>query len=442
MLNLCPTCNITITLKEINMSNYLMQPSDFLKVSKKLKKLLEVELNQEEKLKLSKVQEILSQAMGFRNFHSCQSFFKKEECHVKNVKNNDDVDLLNIIEQEFLKEVDFIGLHTGGKIYSEVNDKLISVSPNLSVFDVEKFIYLLTGETDLEKNYEGAYSFNSKNNNKINFYYYIYFGSTDHNPYHQIIFKKIDKQIIPLKKYDFSKDVFEAINKNSGLICVSGRSRSGRTTLLNSMVGYLAKKSNEKILTYESPIEYNYTNLNLKNSVLLQSEFSKDFSCYSSVIQNSFKEKADTIMVGGGDCQDIENIINNGIEATSLGQKVFFDMDSNIGVMDTIKRSIFILKNEDDILNWFYSLNMIISPLPFEYKNKIIFLYERLILNEEIKQNISKVIFKNDIDDYKNKIFKIIYKYLHSFYEDAEEKYNNGLISKKALDYFKKNFNV
>ena len=41
----------------------------FLKVSKKLKKLLEVELNQEEKLKLSKVQEILSQAMGFRNFH-------------------------------------------------------------------------------------------------------------------------------------------------------------------------------------------------------------------------------------------------------------------------------------------------------------------------------------------------------------------------------------
>ena len=48
-----------------------------------------------------------------------------------------------------------------------------------------------------------------------------------------------------------------------GLILVTGKTNSGKTTTLNALINEINEKQNKKILTLENPIEYKHTSKNL-----------------------------------------------------------------------------------------------------------------------------------------------------------------------------------
>lgn len=82
-----------------------------------------------------------------------------------------------------------------------------------------------------------------------------------------------------------------------GLILVTGKTNSGKTTTLNALVNEINESQNKKILTLENPIEYKHSS---KKSMIVQKEVGKgrDVLTYSIGVQNSLREDCDILIIG------------------------------------------------------------------------------------------------------------------------------------------------
>lgn len=91
--------------------------------------------------------------------------------------------------------------------------------------------------------------------------------------------------------------VRETINQPQGLILVTGKTNSGKTTTLNALIDQVNQNSNKKILTLESPVEYRHKS---KKSVIVQKEVGvgKDILSYSDGVKNSLREDCDIVVIG------------------------------------------------------------------------------------------------------------------------------------------------
>ena len=82
-----------------------------------------------------------------------------------------------------------------------------------------------------------------------------------------------------------------------GLMLVTGKTNSGKTTTLSALIDDINENQNKKILTLESPVEYKHTS---KKSMIVQKEIGRgrDCLCYSDGVKNSLREDCDIIVVG------------------------------------------------------------------------------------------------------------------------------------------------
>ena len=82
-----------------------------------------------------------------------------------------------------------------------------------------------------------------------------------------------------------------------GLILVTGKTNSGKTTTLNALINEINEKQNKKILTLEKPIEYKHK---CKKSVIVQKEVGKggDVSTFRDGVKNSLREDCDILVIG------------------------------------------------------------------------------------------------------------------------------------------------
>ena len=82
-----------------------------------------------------------------------------------------------------------------------------------------------------------------------------------------------------------------------GLILVTGKTNSGKTTTLNALINQINENQNKKILTLEKPIEYKHTS---KKSVIVQKEVGKggDVSDFRDGVKNSLREDCDILVIG------------------------------------------------------------------------------------------------------------------------------------------------
>ena len=82
-----------------------------------------------------------------------------------------------------------------------------------------------------------------------------------------------------------------------GLILVTGKTNSGKSTTLNALVNYINENQNKKILTLENPIEYKHHS---KKSIIVQKEVGKgkDVLTFSDGVKNSLREDCDILVIG------------------------------------------------------------------------------------------------------------------------------------------------
>ena len=120
-----------------------------------------------------------------------------------------------------------------------------------------------------------------------------------------------------------------------GLILVTGKINSGKTTTLNALINEINENENKKILTLESPIEFKHEQ---KKCMIVQKEVGDGGDClsYSEGVKNALREDCDIIIVG--EIRDRETM-DAAIEIAELGHLVIGTLHTK-SCAETIDRLI------------------------------------------------------------------------------------------------------
>ncbi len=102
-----------------------------------------------------------------------------------------------------------------------------------------------------------------------------------------------------------------------GVILVTGKTNSGKTTTLNALINEINEKQNKKILTLESPVEYKHKS---KKSIIIQKEvgIGGDSLTYFDGVKNSLREDCDILVIGEVRDKDTMNAAIDMAEAGHL----------------------------------------------------------------------------------------------------------------------------
>lgn len=98
-------------------------------------------------------------------------------------------------------------------------------------------------------------------------------------------------------KYDIT-DVLNVIKRfNTGLVLITGKVNSGKTTTLNTYVDHLNKEENKKIVMLEEPIEYTHRS-NKSHIVQKEVGIAGDIPSYYDGVINLLREDTDIAIIG------------------------------------------------------------------------------------------------------------------------------------------------
>jgi len=117
--------------------------------------------------------------------------------------------------------------------------------------------------------------------------------------------------------------LLQAIDKQQGLILVTGPTGSGKSTTLASLIDQINRNCRRHIITIEDPIEYVHENL---RSVVEQREVNADTKSFSSALKYALREAPDVILVG--EMRDVETMAA-ALTAAETGHLVFATVHTN-----------------------------------------------------------------------------------------------------------------
>ena len=174
-----------------------------------------------------------------------------------------------------------------------------------------------------------------------------------------------------------------------GLILVTGKTNSGKTTTLNALINDINEHENKKILTLESPVEFKHTS---KKSMIVQKEVGpgKDALCYSDGVKNSLREDCDIIVVG--EIRDKETM-DAAIETAEAGHLVIGTLHTK-SCAETIDRMInFYDISDQQSVKYVISslLKLVVSQRLLKGKNgKLVLVPEVMVVDNTIAGIIRK----------------------------------------------------
>lgn len=115
-----------------------------------------------------------------------------------------------------------------------------------------------------------------------------------------------------------------AIKKGVGLIC--GATGSGKSTLLASVIRERLVQENLHIVTYESPIEFNFSKVLNQRGIVSQSEIPRHLPSYPAAVRNALRRQPNIILIGES-CD--KETINGVITASNTGHGVYTTTHTN-----------------------------------------------------------------------------------------------------------------
>ena len=110
-------------------------------------------------------------------------------------------------------------------------------------------------------------------------------------------FRLIKKELPKYEELGVPDIVRRMTYQPQGLILVTGKTNSGKTTTLNALVNEINEWQNKKILSLENPVEYKHVS---KNSIIIQKEIGVggDSLNFSEGVKNSLREDCDIVIIG------------------------------------------------------------------------------------------------------------------------------------------------
>jgi len=120
---------------------------------------------------------------------------------------------------------------------------------------------------------------------------------------------------------------------NNGLILVTGKTGSGKSTTLAAMIDDINTREKGHILTIEDPIEFVHTR---KNCLISQREIGVHAASFSSALLSALREDPDVILVG--ELRDLETM-SIAVTAAEMGILVMGTLHTN-GAAPTVDRLV------------------------------------------------------------------------------------------------------
>ena len=126
-----------------------------------------------------------------------------------------------------------------------------------------------------------------------------------------------------IDKTGLPPQITQIINKQSGLVLITGPTGSGKTTTVASFLDHINRNRQAHIITIEQPIEYEHPRV---KSIFSQKEVPTDVATFAQGLREAVREKPDVIMIG--EVRDRETA-ETMLQAAESGHLVFATLHTN-----------------------------------------------------------------------------------------------------------------
>ena len=329
-----------------------------------------------------------------------------------------------------------ITIQTGSTIFIEVYGRLLKITnralSNTEVGDLINSIYgpnattqLLSGK-DIDTHYE------FRPNRGIRFRYRVNATSclVDGHDGMQLTLRTIPTTPPKLETMNLPENILKALAPQEGIVFITGATGSGKSTLLASIIRDLIETadSNRKVLTYESPIEFVFDEIETASAIVSQSEIPRHLPSFADGVRNALRRKPRLIMVG--ECRDAETI-SAALEAALTGHPVYTTLHTS-GVAETMRRLVTSFAGDErlgrtiDILE---TIRLCIwQKLVPTVDGKRVALREYLVFDEAARD----LLLDSDPNEVTITTRKLVRQRGQLMTLDAKNKFEQGIISEKV----------
>jgi twitching motility protein PilT len=147
------------------------------------------------------------------------------------------------------------------------------------------------------------------------------------------VFRAIPSKALTLDDLKMPDAVRQLCRANNGLILVTGKTGSGKSTSLASMIDDINKRIKGHILTIEDPIEFVHPR---RNCLISQREIGVHAPSFAAALHSALREDPDVILVG--ELRDLETM-SIAVTAAEMGILVMATLHTN-GAGQTVDRMV------------------------------------------------------------------------------------------------------
>ena len=147
------------------------------------------------------------------------------------------------------------------------------------------------------------------------------------------VFRAIPSKAFTLDELKLPESVRQMCRANQGLILVTGKTGSGKSTTLAAMIDDINSRMKGHILTIEDPIEFVHQR---KSCLISQREIGVHSQSFAAALHSALREDPDVILVG--ELRDLETM-SIAVTAAEMGILVMGTLHTN-GAAQTVDRMV------------------------------------------------------------------------------------------------------
>ena len=147
------------------------------------------------------------------------------------------------------------------------------------------------------------------------------------------VFRAIPSKALTLDELKLPEAVRQLCRANNGLILVTGKTGSGKSTTLAAMIDDINRRVKGHILTVEDPIEFVHER---KSCLISQREIGVHSPSFAAAVLSALREDPDVILVG--ELRDLETM-SIAVTAAEMGILVMGTLHTN-GAPQTVDRMV------------------------------------------------------------------------------------------------------